>query len=329
MLCISFSVVALQSNNTSPQNQSPQQTIEQLQKESEDMQKQLTVLEKELDKYRDDIRLNLTIWFSILTIIMALLGAGLGIVMPYVINSRNEKNMQRKLDEVIEQAKIASENAQNATNQVTIIEGLKQDIENIKSIIDISKDQAERAALDAKASEYFSQALAEKDAVSAIGLYSKAIEIRPNFFDAYFNRGCERLKMDDYNGAMNDFLKVIELNSNDARAYNNIAHLLHTRHLLDQALSNVNKAIELDSTVSTYYLNRGVIYMSKGNLREALDDFTEAIRINENNADSYKSRARCYTLLAVTEKDKEKQANYLKKAEEDNNKVIELETSLS
>ena len=205
MLCLSFTVVGLQPNNAPVQHQSQQQTVEQLQKENEDTQKQLTVLEKELDKYREDIRLNLSIWFSILTIIMALLGAGLGIVMPYIINSRSEKQMQQKLNEVIGLANIASEKAHNASKQAENVSEQLKLIEELKEIIDGIKEEAEKAAQAAKASELFSQALAEEDPQKAIELYSIAIKLRPDFSEAFNNRGILYKQLGDVKSAMRDY----------------------------------------------------------------------------------------------------------------------------
>ncbi|MDA9030143.1 tetratricopeptide repeat protein, partial [Flavobacteriaceae bacterium] len=50
---------------------------------------------------------------------------------------------------------------------------------------------------------------------------SKAIELNPNYADAYYNRGESKISLKDYKEAINDFNKVIELDPLSADAYYN------------------------------------------------------------------------------------------------------------
>lgn len=51
-----------------------------------------------------------------------------------------------------------------------------------------------------------------KDYIGAIADYSKAIELKPDNADAYYNRGNSKILLKDYNGAITDYSKAIELN---------------------------------------------------------------------------------------------------------------------
>lgn len=104
MLCISFTVVGLQPNNAPAQQQSQQQTVEQLQKDNERLKQSLENQDKQIERYRDDLRHtqdqindNLSQWLVILTIIMTLIG----IVVPFMINSRKDTldRAEKKPDE--------------------------------------------------------------------------------------------------------------------------------------------------------------------------------------------------------------------------------------
>ncbi|MCU7858980.1 MAG: tetratricopeptide repeat protein [Candidatus Thiodiazotropha sp. (ex Lucinoma kastoroae)] len=46
----------------------------------------------------------------------------------------------------------------------------------------------------------------------AINLYDKAINVNPNDAYIYFNRGAAKLNLGDFDGAIADFTKTIELN---------------------------------------------------------------------------------------------------------------------
>ena len=58
-----------------------------------------------------------------------------------------------------------------------------------------------------------------EDYNGAISDFNKAIEIDPNNAGAYMNRGNTKIKLKDFYGAISDYTKVIELNPNDAVAY--------------------------------------------------------------------------------------------------------------
>jgi tetratricopeptide (TPR) repeat protein len=60
-----------------------------------------------------------------------------------------------------------------------------------------------------------------KDYQGAIVDYTKAIELNTNYSDAYLNRGDTKTRIQDYQGAIADFSKVIELNPTNSDAYYN------------------------------------------------------------------------------------------------------------
>jgi len=55
--------------------------------------------------------------------------------------------------------------------------------------------------------------------LGAIQDFSKAIELSPNYTDAYISRGNAKADFKDYRGAIQDYTKAIELNPNIANAY--------------------------------------------------------------------------------------------------------------
>ena len=74
------------------------------------------------------------------------------------------------------------------------------------------------------AEEYFNRGNAKSDLEDydgAISDYTKVIELIPDYADAYYNRGFAKASLDDNIGAISDFTKVIELNPDDADAYYN------------------------------------------------------------------------------------------------------------
>ncbi|MDB9405455.1 tetratricopeptide repeat-containing serine protease family protein, partial [Microcystis sp. CS-574] len=112
--------------------------------------------------------------------------------------------------------------------------------------------------------------------------YNKAIEINPNFAEAYNNRGLLYYNQQKYELALADFSKAIEINPNFALAYNNRGGIYYNQQKYELALADFNKAIEINPNLAEAYLNRGGIYYNQQKYELALADFNKAIEINPN-----------------------------------------------
>ena len=69
---------------------------------------------------------------------------------------------------------------------------------------------------------YYYRALSKvsiEDYDGAISDFTKAIEIYPEYTSAYLNRGAIKLKIEDHYAAISDFTKAIEINPESVQAY--------------------------------------------------------------------------------------------------------------
>ncbi len=95
----------------------------------------------------------------------------------------------------------------------------------------------------------------------AIGEYTKAIEINPNYAEAYNNRGLSFYNQTKYEQAITDYTKAIELNPKYADAYNNRGIVYYDQGQHNQAIKDYSKAIEVNKSYAKAYHNRGLVYM--------------------------------------------------------------------
>ena len=98
--------------------------------------------------------------------------------------------------------------------------------------------------------QYFDQGLEKYDAGNyqgAIVDYNKAIEIDPNNENAYVNRGISKMNLYDYSGAISDFSKAMAIDPKHPDAYVNrgIAKGIFQNSYPD-AVSDLSEAIEID-----------------------------------------------------------------------------------
>ena len=149
----------------------------------------------------------------------------------------------------------------------------------------------------------------------ALDAFTKAIEINPQFAQAYSNRGFAYSNLGDYNQAIKDYNRAIEINPQDAVAYYNRGGLAYGKlGNYNQAIKDYNKAIEINPQLAGPYYNRGNVYVIKlGNNNRAIKDYNKAIELNPQFAQAYYNRGVAYGNLG----------NY-KQAIADYNRAIEL-----
>ena len=71
----------------------------------------------------------------------------------------------------------------------------------------------------------------------------------------------------------------------------------HAKGNYDQAIQDSNKAIELDHTLAQAYINRAYAYNRKGDIYKSIADCNEALEIEPNLTDGYYHRAFAYKAL--------------------------------
>lgn len=98
----------------------------------------------------------------------------------------------------------------------------------------------------------------------------------------------------DYDNAVQNYNKAIELNPQDADAYSSRGNAYYMKGDHDQAFEDYNKALVLDQTLPHVYINRGNIYYEEGERDQAIIDFNRAIQVSPQYAPAYYRRGRFY-----------------------------------
>ena len=124
----------------------------------------------------------------------------------------------------------------------------------------------------------------------AFSEYNKVIEVDPNNPDAYYNRGNIYYQQGNSAKAIYNYNKAIGININYAQAYNNRGNLYAQEGKFTDALSDYIRAIEIVPSYAEAYTNRGTLYSQQGKFIEALSDYNKAIEINPNFAEAYYRR---------------------------------------
>jgi tetratricopeptide (TPR) repeat protein len=119
--------------------------------------------------------------------------------------------------------------------------------------------------------------------------YNKSIELDSTYYLSYNNRGLAKLKQENYIEALKDFNKVLILKP-DALGYFTRAKIKSILRDSKGAIEDYSKVIVLDSKWAMAYNNRGLENFLIKNYNEALIDFNKAITLNTHNAEAYNFR---------------------------------------
>jgi tetratricopeptide (TPR) repeat protein len=138
------------------------------------------------------------------------------------------------------------------------------------------------------------------DFAKAIYNYSKYLESDKNNTDVLFYRGWAKSELNDNYGAISDYDKIIEIQSNYpmnmnsiATVYNNKAYSFVKMKKYKEALILVNTALEKDKSKWYIWDTRAEVYLKLGNYYYSINDATKAIEI-EPHGNSYLIRGLAY-----------------------------------
>lgn len=186
---------------------------------------------------------------------------------------------------------------------------------------------------------YYMQAQAfvkDEDYQSALNYINKALEMNPNYWDAWFYKGfvyqvsgyeaaaarrylqlldrkpdmlqarvCLGMlyaKHKNWKLAENEYRKAIGVNYNYFAAHFNLANLMTETGKPEEAIKEYKLCLKLRPKDAQVHNNMGVLFQGKNYLEEAIDEFNQACRLDPSNAKFKGNLQAAKTLLAVKKK---------------------------
>lgn len=105
----------------------------------------------------------------------------------------------------------------------------------------------------------------------------------PPDFTFYQKRAVGYIVKGEYDLAVADYSKVIELKPDDTSTYLNRGLAFYNKKSYDLAIADYNKVIELNPKEPMAYLNRGESHEKMGNLQKAISDYQKATELDASN----------------------------------------------
>jgi tetratricopeptide (TPR) repeat protein len=230
-------------------------------------------------------------------------------VIKSIDNLRKDREKLRELEDIKKRADAILEQNKQLRKELALAKG------NAKQEVQQRYDNSIKELSSIEWRESGNRNYYKTDYETAINDFSRAIEINPNYDLAYNDRGATYNKLGKYNEAIVDFNKAIEINPNLDLAYGNRGTTYYILGKYNEAIVDLNKEIELNPKDAIVYNNRGAAYSFLGKYNEAIVDFNKAIELNPNLDLAYSTRGAAYYALGK-----------YNEAIVDLNKAIELNT---
>ena len=147
------------------------------------------------------------------------------------------------------------------------------------------KEQADKARNPEEKNENYQQ---------ATNYFTKAINLMPQFPEAYSTRSFISRIKGDFNNAVADATKGIELNPRSAVAYIHRGRIYSTTGEIKKAIDDFDKAIALDPYNVIAYSVRGEVYLSANSFDSAINDFKKSVIMGLKSPEAYSCLGSAY-----------------------------------
>ncbi len=144
--------------------------------------------------------------------------------------------------------------------------------------------------------------LTKKNYQGALEDFNKVLVMNSEHETTYRLRGELLRQMKDYKAAVKDYTQAIKLNPSYWSNYVNRGEIYEIVGNYHQAMGDYGKAIELYPEDGVGYTHRGVVQARLGNYEAAMKDFKNAIDFNPDRAEAYLNRGNLYVKLGNIER---------------------------
>jgi tetratricopeptide (TPR) repeat protein len=121
----------------------------------------------------------------------------------------------------------------------------------------------------------------------AVNNYMKAIEINSDYADAHNNLGNTLKDQGKLNAAIKSYERALSINPDYAEAYNNLGVVLKMSDKLSFAVESYERALSINPNYAEAYNNLGIALKNLGELSNAVTSYEKALEINPNYAEAY------------------------------------------
>ncbi|UCD84381.1 MAG: tetratricopeptide repeat protein [Deltaproteobacteria bacterium] len=121
----------------------------------------------------------------------------------------------------------------------------------------------------------------------------KAVDLDPALGDTHRALAQSQLMLEDFSKAAKEAQKAIDLNPNDAEAWEILAHA-NPKGDPDWAIEKFNRALELNPKLFSAHNDLGEVYFEQKNYEKAIENFREAIKLIPGSINAHNNLGLAY-----------------------------------
>jgi Flp pilus assembly protein TadD len=128
----------------------------------------------------------------------------------------------------------------------------------------------------------------------AIPFFDKVLAIKPDYAEAYFNKGVALNNLRKFEDAISQFDRALALNPNYTEAYGMKGVALNNLRQFEDAIPQFDRAVSLDPKYGEAYCNKGISLNNLGRYDEAVAVSDQALTINKYYAVCWKNKGNSF-----------------------------------
>jgi len=136
----------------------------------------------------------------------------------------------------------------------------------------------------------------QKNFDKAVINYKKSIEINPDYAEGHNNLGSALYKLGKFNESIDSYQRAIKIKPNFTEAYNNLGLAFEELGKFNESIDSYQRAIKINPEYAEAYNNLGITFKMTGKFNESIDSYQRAIKINPEYAEAYNNLGNVYNI---------------------------------
>jgi CHAT domain-containing protein/tetratricopeptide (TPR) repeat protein len=136
------------------------------------------------------------------------------------------------------------------------------------------------------------------DLIGAIASYDRALEFKPDFHEAWTNRGIALVSLGRYEEAIASFDQALEIKPDYHEAWHNRGIALVNLGRYEEAIASWDQALEIKPDYHLAWCIRGIALDNLGRYEEAIASYDQALEIKPDFHEAWNNRGRAICSLS-------------------------------
>jgi tetratricopeptide (TPR) repeat protein len=124
----------------------------------------------------------------------------------------------------------------------------------------------------------------------AIDSLQHTLEFKPDYYEAWYNRGVALFDLNHYQEAIDSYSRALEIKPDYYEAWNNQGIALVELGRYQDAINSLEHTLKLKPDYHEAWNNRGIALVELGRYQDAVDSYNKALKIKSNQHEAWYNR---------------------------------------